>query len=78
MVNFYVARILAGRMTVEQVPARWREAVRARLEPEPDVSYQSMNKTELLALCEERGIEAYESWTKQQIIDALVAAEGAE
>lgn len=31
MVNFYVARILAGRMTVEQVPARWREAVRAAL-----------------------------------------------
>lgn len=36
MVNFYVARILAGKMTVEQVPARWREAVRARLEQTPD------------------------------------------
>lgn len=36
MVNFYVARILAGRMTVEQVPARWREAVRAALEGTPD------------------------------------------
>ena len=36
MVNFYVARILAGRMTVEQVPARWREAVRAALERESE------------------------------------------
>jgi len=32
MVNFYVARILAGKMTVEQVPARWREQVRALIE----------------------------------------------
>ena len=34
MVNFYVARILAGKMTVEQVPVRWREAVRKALESE--------------------------------------------
>lgn len=40
MVNFYVARILAGKMTVEQVPTRWREAVRARLEPD----YQAENE----------------------------------
>ena len=32
MVNFYVARILAGKMTLEQVPVRWREAVREALE----------------------------------------------
>jgi hypothetical protein len=32
MVNFYVARILAGKMTVERVPARWREQVRALIE----------------------------------------------
>ena len=34
MVNFYVARILAGKMTLEQVPVRWREAVRKALEGE--------------------------------------------
>lgn len=34
MVAFYVARILAGKMTVEQVPARWREAVRKALDSE--------------------------------------------
>lgn len=28
MVNIYVRWIKAGRMTVEQVPERWREAVR--------------------------------------------------
>lgn len=34
MVNFYVARILAGKMTLEQVPVRWRETVREALEGE--------------------------------------------
>ena len=32
MVKFYVDRIKVGKMTVEQVPARWREAVREALE----------------------------------------------
>ena len=32
MVKFYVDRIKAGKMTIEQVPARWREAVREALE----------------------------------------------
>lgn len=32
MVRFYVDRIRAGKMTLEQVPARWREAVREELE----------------------------------------------
>ena len=32
MVKFYVDRIKAHKMTVEQVPARWREAVREALE----------------------------------------------
>ena len=27
MVNFYVRRIRAGKMTLEEVPERWREAV---------------------------------------------------
>lgn len=32
MVKFYVDRIKAGKITLEQVPARWREAVREALE----------------------------------------------
>jgi hypothetical protein len=31
MVNFYVKRIQSGKMTVEDVPERWREAVRKAL-----------------------------------------------
>ncbi len=32
MVELYVTRIRAEKMTLDQVPARWREAVRAKLE----------------------------------------------
>lgn len=32
MVKLYVKRIRAGEMTLEEVPARWREAVREALE----------------------------------------------
>lgn len=32
MVNFYVRRIKANKMTLEDVPARWYEAVKAALE----------------------------------------------
>ena len=32
MVNFYVKRIRAGKMTLDQVPELWREAVREALE----------------------------------------------
>lgn len=32
MVKFYVDRIKAGKITLEQVPVRWREAVREALE----------------------------------------------
>ncbi len=32
MVNFYVKRIRAGKMTLEQVPHLWQEAVREALE----------------------------------------------
>lgn len=32
MVNWYVNRIQNGKMTLEQVPERWREAVRKALE----------------------------------------------
>jgi len=32
MVNLYVKRIRAGLMTLEEVPARWREEVRQALE----------------------------------------------
>ena len=31
MVAFYVKRIKAGKMTLEDVPVRWREAVREAL-----------------------------------------------
>ena len=34
MVAFYVKRIRAGKMTLEEVPERWREAVREALENE--------------------------------------------
>lgn len=32
MVNIYVRKIKAGQMTLDQVPERWREAVREALE----------------------------------------------
>jgi len=32
MVNIYVRKIKAGEMTLEDVPERWREAVRKKLE----------------------------------------------
>ena len=32
MVKLYVKKIRAGEMTLEEVPARWREAVRKALE----------------------------------------------
>lgn len=32
MVNFYVKRIRAGKMTLDQVPEKWREAVRQALQ----------------------------------------------
>lgn len=32
MVNFYVKKIKAGKMTVDEVPAKWREEVRKALE----------------------------------------------
>lgn len=34
MVNLYVKRIKAGLMVLEEVPERWREAVREALENE--------------------------------------------
>lgn len=34
MVNIYVRKIKAGEMTLEEVPLRWREAVRKKLEEE--------------------------------------------
>ena len=32
MVKIYVRKILAGEMTIDDVPERWREAVREALE----------------------------------------------
>lgn len=34
MVKFYVNRIKKGKMTLEEVPEKWREAVREELEKE--------------------------------------------
>lgn len=36
MVAIYVKRIKAGKMTLEEVPARWFEAVREALEEDPE------------------------------------------
>ena len=33
MVAIYVRRILAGKMTIDEVPERWRDAVRTVLGP---------------------------------------------
>lgn len=35
MVNFYVNRIRKEKITLDDVPERWREAVREALENEP-------------------------------------------
>jgi len=32
MVNLYVKKIKAGKMTIDEVPEKWREAVRKALE----------------------------------------------
>ena len=32
MVQFYVCRIKLGKMTIEDVPEKWRDAVKSRLE----------------------------------------------
>ena len=32
MINFYVNRIKQGKITLEEVPEKWREQVRERLE----------------------------------------------
>lgn len=34
MINFYVNRIKQGKMIIDDVPERWREAVREKLENE--------------------------------------------
>ena len=36
MVNFYVRRIKQGKMTLEEVPEKWREAVREALGDEDE------------------------------------------
>lgn len=36
MINFYCIRIRQGKMTIEDVPARWREAVRTALAEEEE------------------------------------------
>lgn len=38
MVNFYVRQIKAGKMTLEQVPARWYEQVKEKLEEDEEAA----------------------------------------
>ena len=78
MVKVYANLVMAGRRSIDEVPSALRAAVEALLgewgwEPDtPDLS--SMTKAELLAYAQEHGVEAYESWTKAEIIAAIEAA----
>lgn len=36
MVKIYIRRIRAGEMTIEEVPSKWREAVRKIIEEQPE------------------------------------------
>ena len=40
MIAFYVMRIKLGKITVENVPEKWRAAVQAALETESEVTTQ--------------------------------------
>lgn len=40
-----------------------------------EIDFSAMTKAELLAYCSEHGIEAYESWTKAEIVAAIEGAE---
>ena len=40
MVTFYVTRIKLGKITIEQVPEKWRAAVQAALDAESEVNAQ--------------------------------------
>ena len=70
MAKFWAKRINYDIDRIGEVPKAWREAVREALGP--DLS--SMTKSELLAYAQEHGVEAYESWTKAEIIAAIEGA----
>lgn len=74
MAKFYAKRINYDITRIDEVPAHWREAVRAIIE-ERNKPLEAMTKAELLALASERGVEAYESWTKAEITAALGGGE---
>ncbi len=79
MAKIYARRIREGRMTIDQVPARWRAEVLAILggdggEPEGMPDLAGMTKAELLSYAQGHGVTAYESWTKDRIIEAIRAA----
>jgi Zn-dependent M32 family carboxypeptidase len=38
MAKIYYRKIMAGEMTIEDVPERWKEEVRALLDDEPSVN----------------------------------------
>lgn len=51
------------------------QAVEEQAADEPTADLSTMTKAELLALAAERGVDAYESWTKAEIIAALEGGE---
>lgn len=40
MITFYLTRIKLGKITIEQVPEKWRSAVQEALETESEVTTQ--------------------------------------
>lgn len=86
MARIYARRVREGRMTIDQVPERWRDEVIALLGDEasssgggseavPDLT--SMTKHDLLLYAQQHGVTVYESWTKDRIVEAIRAAVGA-
>lgn len=80
IVQIYVNRIRAGKMTLEQVPLRWRaeveealggEAQQAQATQPSGTPDETWTKHELVEYATEHGITAYESWTKERILAAI-------
>lgn len=47
MVKFYVNRIKSGKMTIEEVPHRWREEVQAILDAEKPAEESEVSEPEV-------------------------------
>lgn len=73
------ALVEKGKLTQEQVAEITCTSTEAESEPsetpeQAETDLSAMAKAELLAYAQERGIEAYESWTKAEIIAAIESA----